>query len=108
MVLARQGWSSLHPPHFILYALPKDRRDRDARYVFDPNQGRRSRCNVHWLRGVDREKSYGEVDSGRVCFDLGDIGIRNAAGAPQAGGRDDHYRPRSMWGGYAHGERRLR
>src|SRR6516164_8045361 len=54
------------------------------------------------------ERSDDEVYRTRLCIDVGVIRAGYAARTPPAAGRHGHHRPRSMWGGYAHGEWYLR
>jgi hypothetical protein len=54
------------------------------------------------------ERSNDEANRTCLCFDAGVIRASHAARAPSTAKREDHYCSRSMWGGYAHGERYLR
>ena len=52
-------------------------------------------------------EKHDEVYRTRLCIDVGVIRAGYAARTPPTAGRHGHHCSRSMWGGYAHGERRL-
>ena len=58
-------------------------------------------------RGAKVETSYDKVDRLCLCFDVGVTGTGYATHTPPSAQRDCHPSARSMWGGYAHGERYL-